>query len=147
MSHYALAAVALAATLLAAIDAAVAAPTRDVPLPACRHRELTTPGYTLPPSRFDPPNMLSDRERETLNGTWTSCDGATFVLGGRCAGRVREQWTFAGGMCERTADGRTDLAFCHATRVAPGLVELALSLEHSSTVVRLIGTSRHMRRQ
>ena len=148
MLHQTLAAVAVAVTLLVASGPALATPPRDVPLPACRHHQLTTPGYTLPASRFDPPNMLSDRERATLNGTWTSCDGRTFVLGGRCAGRVRELWTIDGGVCERTrAGGRTDLAFCHATRGASGLIELALSTESGSTVVRLVGTSRRMLRQ
>ena len=143
MSRHTLAAVAIAVPLLAASRAAVATPARDVPPPACWHQPLTTPGYTLPASRFDPPNMLSDGERATLNGTWTSCDGRTFVLGGRCAGRVRERWTIDGGVCERTgAGGRTDLAFCHATRASSGLIELALSPESGATVVRLVGTSR-----
>lgn len=139
------AALALAVTLVS--GAARATPTADVPLPACRHHVMTTPGYTLPPSRFDPPNMLTDGERAALNGTWTSCDGKAFVRGGRCAGRVREQWTLDGGLCERTIGGRTDLAFCHATHVAPGLIELTLSPERGTKVVRLVGTPRRMQRQ
>ena len=121
----------------------------DTPAPACRHHQMSTPGYTLPPSRFDPPTALSEAERSALDGAWVSCDGAQFVRGGTCAGAVRERWDVDGGLCERSlgARGRRELAFCHATRVGPGLVDLALVPEDGGAVVHLTGTARRLVRR
>lgn len=133
--------------LIATLLVSHASSRADVPAPACRHHVMTTPGYTAPPSRFDPPWVLGDAERAAINGAWISCDGRRFEHGGTCAGAVRERWDVDGGLCERTIGARTELAFCHATSAGPGLVDIALVPEHGGTVVHLTGTSRRLRRR
>ena len=135
--------------VLTLLTAGLGVTRADTRAPACRHHQMSTPGYTLPPSRFDPPTALSDAERSALDGAWVSCDGTQFVRGGTCTGAVRERWDVDGGVCERShgARARRELAFCHATRVGPGLVDLALVPEDGGTVVHLTGTARRLVRR